>query len=40
LDTEQAVMVIVSVLVSIARRRETAISGNTQIAASLGKSSL
>jgi len=39
LDTEQAVMVIVSVRVSIAGRRETAIAGNTQIAAPDAKSS-
>src|SRR2546428_6807475 len=40
LDTEQAGIVRVSVVASGSRRRETAILGNTQIAAPLVKSSL
>jgi len=40
LDTEQAGIVSVSVVASGSRRRETAILGNTQIAAPLVKSSL
>ena len=39
LDTEQAGIVSVSVVASGSRRRETAILGNTQIAAPLVKSS-